>query len=315
MAWLEHMGNATDSPAPLLVEPTNESPSGPCHCCGSVTRRVEGLVRENGSVEALYAVEWTAGSGSVHETHFLLMLGGGTDRRGVSLQFQLVDGEATYRVADASARNASSASFAGRLLRRDEVIGTPLAQRSFEVVDAIWAQDRRLAELAQTEGYVCHTCGERHAHDPTCFIAEWPQPASELTAEERQARVERSSDQCIIDGARFFMLGNLDIPVRGRETGLCWTVWVEMVEEHFVRASDLWTTPGRESEAPYAARLVNQVPGYPPCVDLEVRVHTQPVGLRPRLALVDPGQRLAREQQDGISPERADELVHIALAR
>jgi len=35
----------------------------------------------------------------------------------------------------------------GRALRRDEVIGTPLAPVAFELVDAIWMQDERIGEL------------------------------------------------------------------------------------------------------------------------------------------------------------------------
>jgi hypothetical protein len=35
---------------------------------------------------------------------------------------------------------------AGRALRQDEVVGTALAPRVFELVDAIWLKDRRIKE-------------------------------------------------------------------------------------------------------------------------------------------------------------------------
>jgi hypothetical protein len=53
----------------------------------------------------------------------------------------------SFMVVDASSRTAASSDLVGRVLCRDEVIGTSIAQAAFELVDAIWLQDERIAEL------------------------------------------------------------------------------------------------------------------------------------------------------------------------
>jgi hypothetical protein len=45
--------------------------------------------------------------------------------------------------------NKQLATLATRLLSRDEVVGTSLAQETFAIADAILDQDGRLAELLQ----------------------------------------------------------------------------------------------------------------------------------------------------------------------
>ena len=50
-------------------------------------------------------------------------------------------------VIDAETRPVADKSLVGKALRRDEVIGTPIAENAFAIVDAILAQDKRVAEL------------------------------------------------------------------------------------------------------------------------------------------------------------------------
>jgi hypothetical protein len=54
-------------------------------------------------------------------------------------------------VIDASSRKEFSRDLAARLLSREEVIGTPLAQQAFDIVDAIWSQDGRISEITAHE--------------------------------------------------------------------------------------------------------------------------------------------------------------------
>jgi hypothetical protein len=260
------------------------------------------------------------GQTAEHGAHIDLVIGrwgdgaSTNDRMAVALDFRLMNGQASYMVVDAATRSASFAELAARSLRRDEVIGTPLAKRCFEVVDAVWAQEKRLGDLkTEPAGFVCATCGVRHPALPTAFTAGMPAAVGALPADNRDARLESGSDQCILDGERFFIRGNVDLPVEGRAEPLSWTLWIELGSAEFRRASELWLTEGRESEPAFAARLANDVPGYPPCVDLEVQVHTQPVGIRPRITVVGAGHPLADDQQHGLSAARADELAHTAM--
>ena len=124
--------------------------------------------------------------------------------------------------------------------------------------------------------------------------------------------MEAGSDQCILDGKHFFILGNLDVPVRGSEDMLRWSVWSTLSEANFKRAADLWETAGRESEPPYSGWLSNQIPGYPSTINIKALVHTQPVGVRPQIKVVEEDHPLATDQENGIDPARLDELIHVA---
>ena len=162
-------------------------------------------------------------------------------------------------------------------------------------------------------GYRCHVCGTWHDERPTCFGADLPAVVAVLSDTELRTRVERGSDQCVLDDEHFFVLGNLDVPIRGSSEHLRWTVWSTLSKSNFERAAELWHTSGRESETPYFGWLSNQIPGYPVSVNIKVMVHAEPVGLRPRLRVFEEGHPLAVDQEDGITALRAEELIHAAL--
>ena len=55
-----------------------------------------------------------------------------------------------FMVIDAEGRPAAKpGALADRALRRDQVIGTPLAAEVFAMLDAIWLNDRRIGELTR----------------------------------------------------------------------------------------------------------------------------------------------------------------------
>lgn len=162
-------------------------------------------------------------------------------------------------------------------------------------------------------GYQCKTCGALHPERPTCFGAEMPAVVAQLTPDDRARRVELSSDQCVLDGEHFFVLGTLDLPVQGSDEMLTWIVWTTLSKPNFERTADLWSVEGRESEPPYFGWLSNQIPGFPNTLNVKLRVHTQPVGERPHLEVVDEEHPLREAQQRGVSLEEADRLIHVAL--
>lgn len=161
-------------------------------------------------------------------------------------------------------------------------------------------------------GYACVTCGTHHDEVPLCFLAPMPAYAARIDEAEWAERVELSSDQCVVDGEHFFVLGNLDIPILGHAEVLRWTVWSTLSEKNFLRASELWETPGREGEEPYFGWLSNAVPGYESTLSLPLQVRTQPVGIRPLLVVEEPDHPLFRDQREGISWQRACEISRSA---
>ena len=132
--------------ADLVVDPDGES-SGHCDCCGNITRKIWGYIAKDDACIAVYYVRWVLDD-LEHDPLFELVIGpwgDGTeaeDRFCVALIFRASMG--SFMVIDAHENRVSSSSLAGTGLRRDEVIGTPLAPQVFALVDAIWLKDRRL---------------------------------------------------------------------------------------------------------------------------------------------------------------------------
>jgi hypothetical protein len=63
------------------------------------------------------------------------------------MTYRLTDTGPWLTVIDAATRPVAKNTLVGRALRRDEVIGTPLAAEAFAIADAVLLQDGRVAEL------------------------------------------------------------------------------------------------------------------------------------------------------------------------
>lgn len=135
----------------LVIEQAR-SDEGVCDCCGTTTRRVRGLVSSAEGTVAAYLVAWTLGRPE-HGAFFDLIIGKwesettAGDRAVVSLEYRVAEEGAAFMVVDRADGAAGFAELAEHALKRDEVIGTPLAQQVFALVDAIYMKDPRVAEL------------------------------------------------------------------------------------------------------------------------------------------------------------------------
>lgn len=123
-----------------------------------------------------------------------------------------------------------------------------------------------------------------------------------------------SSDQCVIEGEHFFVHSLIEIPIIDTAETFTWGVWVSLSRDSFARMSQLWETPGRESEPPYFGWLSSDLPTYEPTtLNLKTNLHTRPVGLRPAVELEPTGHPLAVEQRTGITRARVQELAELLL--
>lgn len=164
------------------------------------------------------------------------------------------------------------------------------------------------------QGYRCRTCGARHPDLPLCYGAEAPVPWLLIPEAERADRGELTSDLCIIDSQYFFVLGNLDIPIRGSSEPFRWNVWLSLSETNFRRMVSLWESPEREQEPPYFGWLCTDLPAYgETTLSLKTHVHTRPVGQRPFVELERTHHPLAVEQRKGISWGRVQEIAEQIL--
>lgn len=163
-------------------------------------------------------------------------------------------------------------------------------------------------------GFRCRTCGKHHRELPLHYGAAAPLAYYGVPEAERERRTLLSSDQCVIDGEHFFIVGNIDIPVVGHDEHFSWDVWVSLSEANFERATELWEQPGRESEPPYFGWLSTELPGYTvPTIHLKTHVHTREVGVRPYVELEPTDHPLAVEQRTGITWDRVTEIAELVL--
>ena len=139
--------------ARIALEPTGSRELERCECCGDHSRTVWGLARQDGAAHAAYFVHWAIGQVDVTGAHFDLVLGRWgdhttkADRYAVSLAFRRTEGGPAFMGADATARPSARHELVGRALRRADVLGTEIATRAFELVDAIWLGDPRIREV------------------------------------------------------------------------------------------------------------------------------------------------------------------------
>lgn len=69
------------------------------------------------------------------------------DRAAIALEFRRVEGAPWFSLIDAEGRPAARSSISRGGFRRKEVVGTRLATHAFTLIDAIWLQDPRIAEV------------------------------------------------------------------------------------------------------------------------------------------------------------------------
>jgi hypothetical protein len=146
----------------LTIEPTGQKEFGPCSCCGNVSRCVWGFVHGREGAVAAYFVHWTIGRVADHWPNFDLIIGrwgqGATpaDRCMVALQYRLLENGPAFMVIDPDGRPSAKSELVSKALRRSEVIGSPIAAQAFGIVDAVLAQDTRVAELLMKEEQYWH---------------------------------------------------------------------------------------------------------------------------------------------------------------
>jgi hypothetical protein len=93
-------------------------------------------------------VTWAPGD-PAHDANVDLVLGrwgegaAAEDRVAIALLFR--PGERAFMLVDAASRPVAASGLVSRGLARAEVAGTPLAEASFALVDAIMLQDARVA--------------------------------------------------------------------------------------------------------------------------------------------------------------------------
>jgi hypothetical protein len=161
--------------------------------------------------------------------------------------------------------------------------------------------------------YLCTCCGELHEGLPFAYASQAPAYWSTETAAWPGSLL--GEEQCRIGSDGFFVRGRIVLPVLDADDDFEWGVWVSLSEASFERMHELWQTPGREAEPGYFGWLSTELaPAYPSTLpDLAADVINRPVGERPLIVLHDTDHPLGREQREGITMRRVQEIAETML--
>ena len=158
--------------------------------------------------------------------------------------------------------------------------------------------------------YHCVHCGQHHNGIPA-FHADRPTPYWDVPIDKRESDVFLTSDSCVIAERFFFIHGCLEIPLQGTDDVFTWGVWVSLKEDNFFIWQEHYDNPSRSHIGPFFGWLCTSLPIYPDTLHLKTLVHLRDGGIRPRIELEETDHPLSVEQREGISVDRALELVHL----
>ena len=167
--------------------------------------------------------------------------------------------------------------------------------------------------MKKITGFQCSSCGKWHDELPLDFGADVPDLVYEIPPSERKARVVGNSDFFVIDEENYFVRGVIEIPILGHEQTFNWGAWVSLSEKNFKRMTELLNSDEREKEPPYFCWLCTALPYPETTLALKTMVHTQPVGVRPKIELEPTSHPLAVEQRHGITMERVQQIAERLL--
>lgn len=198
----------------------------------------------------------------------------------------------------------------GEIIKKDKsILKIADLPRGYQATRLNKKDDWKITKIEYSEeeikemGFICSSCGEYHKNIPFAYSADAPFKYSQIPENELEERCELTDDICIIDAEEFYIKGNLFIEVEGNED-FSWNVWVRLSKTDFERMEEIWQDENRILENPYIGTIATQLDVYSDTLNLRVKVHTQKVGYRPRIELIETQHPLFLEQENGITMER-----------
>lgn len=141
----------------LKVAPEASSHSVKCECCDHTTQTIFGFVDyDTGATVSAYCVKWTVDNPE-HPPWFLLSIGpwgdgsSGHDRVTVASILHFCESKPNFTVVDAEELEWRDESLVGCHLKREQVIGSPVAKTAFALIDEIVLHDPRVRGLIDTQ--------------------------------------------------------------------------------------------------------------------------------------------------------------------
>ena len=165
----------------------------------------------------------------------------------------------------------------------------------------------------------CTMCGAEHNLGEVEPSFDRPHAYFGISPDKRARRTWNDEHFCVIwetesSARRHFIRVLLPFPIRGEKRDYCWGVWSEVAESAYAHTFDTWTHRRRDRTPPFAGQLANLLPGDEPTLGLPGLVRLTKRGEIPRFTFAaDVDHPLARQQREGIFPERAIEWASHAV--
>ena len=154
----------------------------------------------------------------------------------------------------------------------------------------------------------CPTCGGEHEGLPDLAF-DLPLAVQQIPEAEWGARVGLVGDDlCILDDEHFFIRGIIEVPIHDHPERFGLNVWVSQEQDNFWTYVDHYES---SEIGPFFGWLSNALDyGGEPVINLKTMAHFRGGSLRPSIEIEPTGHPLARDQRDGITLDRAWEMVH-----
>jgi hypothetical protein len=155
--------------------------------------------------------------------------------------------------------------------------------------------------------YTCGTCEKPHDDLPD-IASDRPDYWWSVPEEERERRIELTSDTCIVDREHYFIRGVIQIPIHGSKESFGFGVWVTQKDANFQKYLENFESA---EIGPFFGWLGTRLTCYPEdTLSLKTRAHFRGGKLRPAIELEPSDHPLSIDQREGISLARAWEIVH-----
>jgi len=156
--------------------------------------------------------------------------------------------------------------------------------------------------------YRCLVCGELHEGLPDIGLDK-PDYWWSVPEQERDRRVVLyGSDACVIDDEDFFIRGVIEIPVHSYPESFGFGVWVSQKRENFYTYLDNFDS---DEIGPFFGWLSTNIDYFEvETLSLKTMAHFRGQNLRPRIELDSIDHPLAIAQRDGITLDKAWDIVH-----
>lgn len=158
--------------------------------------------------------------------------------------------------------------------------------------------------------YQCSTCGEIHEGLPD-IGADKPDMWWMIPEEERDQRINLSSDTCIINDKSYFIRGIIEIPILDQADSFGFGVWVSQKKENFFTYLENFDSA---KIGPVFGWLCTRLGCYEQdTTSLKTMAHFYGGNQRPRIVLEPSEHPLAVGQHNGVTLKRAWDIVHYYL--